>query len=113
MHIVVPVLVSGRRRWGYDVKGVPRYQAKVLFAKGNFWGRTMSAISTSSDPSSFSGFGGCSILAHAGPCDSSLGALRVGSRSAPPAHAPLAARRAVLWWSCISAEVRLGGAAAP
>jgi len=45
------------RRWGYDVKGVPRYDAKVLFAKGNFWGRTMSAISTSSDPSSYSGFG--------------------------------------------------------
>mmetsp|Transcript_5672 Transcript_5672/g.12543 ORF Transcript_5672/g.12543 Transcript_5672/m.12543 type:complete len:447 (-) Transcript_5672:645-1985(-) len=45
------------RRWGYDVKGVPRYNAKVLFAKGNFWGRTMSAISTSTDPSSYNGFG--------------------------------------------------------
>ena len=45
------------RRWGYDVKGVPRNQAKVLFAAGNFWGRTLSAISTSTDPSSHSGFG--------------------------------------------------------
>ena len=45
------------RRWGYDVKGVPRYQAKILFAEGNFWGRTMSAISTSSDESSYGGFG--------------------------------------------------------
>ncbi|KAJ9508493.1 hypothetical protein QJQ45_012019 [Haematococcus lacustris] len=45
------------RRWGYDVKGVPSGQAKVLFAKGNFWGRTLAAISSSTDPSSYSGFG--------------------------------------------------------
>ena len=37
----------GRRRWGYDVKGVPKNQAKVLFAKHNFWGRTLAAISSS------------------------------------------------------------------
>jgi ornithine--oxo-acid transaminase len=45
------------RRWGYDVKGVPENQAKILFARGNFWGRTMSAISSSTDPSSYRGFG--------------------------------------------------------
>ncbi|KXZ48305.1 hypothetical protein GPECTOR_29g8 [Gonium pectorale] len=45
------------RRWGYDVKGVPSNCAKVLFARGNFWGRTMSAISSSTDPSSYGGFG--------------------------------------------------------
>eukprot|EP00879_Flechtneria_rotunda_P000654 GHRR01000768.1.p1 GENE.GHRR01000768.1~~GHRR01000768.1.p1 ORF type:complete len:453 (+),score=108.72 GHRR01000768.1:129-1487(+) len=45
------------RRWGYDVKGVPQNQAKILFARGNFWGRTMSAISSSTDPSSYKGFG--------------------------------------------------------
>lgn len=45
------------RRWGYDVKGVPKDQAKVLFAAGNFWGRTLSAVSTSQDPSSYGGFG--------------------------------------------------------
>eukprot|EP00878_Enallax_costatus_P009186 GHUV01009603.1.p1 GENE.GHUV01009603.1~~GHUV01009603.1.p1 ORF type:complete len:239 (+),score=40.23 GHUV01009603.1:647-1363(+) len=45
------------RRWGYDVKGVPENQAKILFARGNFWGRTMSAISSSTDPSSYKGFG--------------------------------------------------------
>jgi acetylornithine/succinyldiaminopimelate/putrescine aminotransferase len=45
------------RRWGYDVKGVERYQAKVLFAANNFWGRTMAAISSSTDPSSFGGYG--------------------------------------------------------
>lgn len=45
------------RRWAYDVKGVPQNQAKVVFAKNNFWGRTMSAISSSTDPSSYNGFG--------------------------------------------------------
>lgn len=45
------------RRWGYDVKGVPKNQAKILFAQNNFWGRTLSAISSSTDPSSYEGFG--------------------------------------------------------
>jgi ornithine--oxo-acid transaminase len=45
------------RRWAYDVKGVKENQAKVVFAKGNFWGRTMAAISASNDPSSYTGFG--------------------------------------------------------
>lgn len=45
------------RRWGYDVKGIPQGKARVLFAKGNFWGRTLAAISTSDDPSSTTGFG--------------------------------------------------------
>ena len=39
------------------MKGVPRYQAKVLFAANNFWGRTMAAISSSTDPTSFGGYG--------------------------------------------------------
>ena len=45
------------RRWGYNVKGIPENQAKVIFAEGNFWGRTLAAISSSTDPSSFKGFG--------------------------------------------------------
>ncbi|MES2380566.1 MAG: ornithine--oxo-acid transaminase [Bacteroidota bacterium] len=45
------------RRWGYDVKGIAENQAEVIFAEGNFWGRTMAAISSSNDPSSFKGFG--------------------------------------------------------
>lgn len=45
------------RRWAYDVKGVKENQAKVVFAKGNFWGRTLAAISSSNDPSSYTGFG--------------------------------------------------------
>ncbi len=45
------------RRWAYDVKGVEKNKAKVVFAKGNFWGRTLAAISSSNDPNSFEGFG--------------------------------------------------------
>jgi ornithine--oxo-acid transaminase len=45
------------RRWAYDVKGVKENQAKLVFAKGNFMGRTLAVISASSDPSSYKGFG--------------------------------------------------------
>jgi ornithine--oxo-acid transaminase len=45
------------RRWGYDVKGIPANQAKIIFAEGNFWGRTLAAISSSTDPLSRTGFG--------------------------------------------------------
>uniref|UniRef100_A0A7N4V3T9 Ornithine aminotransferase n=1 Tax=Sarcophilus harrisii TaxID=9305 RepID=A0A7N4V3T9_SARHA len=45
------------RRWAYTVKGIPKYKAKIIFAAGNFWGRTMSAISSSTDPTSYDGFG--------------------------------------------------------
>lgn len=45
------------RRWGYQVKGIPDNQAKIVFAEGNFWGRTLAAISSSTDSSSYQGFG--------------------------------------------------------
>ena len=45
------------RRWGYTVKGIAENQARIIFVEGNFWGRTMSAISSSTDPSSYSQFG--------------------------------------------------------
>ena len=45
------------RRWAYSVKGVPGNKAKVIFAEGNFWGRTLAAISASTDPSSYKDFG--------------------------------------------------------
>jgi len=45
------------RKWGYQVKGIPDNQAKIVFARNNFWGRTLAAISASTDPSSYSGFG--------------------------------------------------------
>ncbi len=45
------------RRWAYTKKGVPENKAKIIFAEGNFWGRTLAAISSSNDPSSYKGFG--------------------------------------------------------
>ncbi len=45
------------RKWAYEVKGVPTNQAKIIFVSGNFWGRTLAAISSSTDPSSTTGFG--------------------------------------------------------
>lgn len=45
------------RKWAYEVKGVPDGQAKVVFAEHNFWGRTLAAISASSDPSARRHFG--------------------------------------------------------
>ncbi|XP_054625543.1 ornithine aminotransferase, mitochondrial isoform X2 [Dunckerocampus dactyliophorus] len=45
------------RKWAYNVKGIPTNKAKIIFANGNFWGRTLAAISSSTDPSSYEGFG--------------------------------------------------------
>lgn len=45
------------RKWAYEVKGVPSNRAKIVFVTGNFWGRTMAAISSSTDSSSTKGFG--------------------------------------------------------
>ena len=38
------------RKWGYEVKKIPRFQAEIIVADGNFHGRTISIISFSSDP---------------------------------------------------------------
>jgi len=45
------------RKWAYTVKGIPDNQAKIIFAEGNFHGRTMAAISASTDPECRDGFG--------------------------------------------------------
>jgi ornithine--oxo-acid transaminase len=45
------------RHWAYRVKGVAENQAKMVFVQGNFWGRTLAAISSSTDPSSYRDFG--------------------------------------------------------
>jgi ornithine--oxo-acid transaminase len=45
------------RRWAYEKKGVAANEAVILFPEGNFWGRTIAAISSSSDPSSYQNFG--------------------------------------------------------
>ena len=45
------------RKWGYIKKGIPNNKARIIFVKGNFWGRTLAAISSSDDPTSYEGFG--------------------------------------------------------
>ncbi|NJL15510.1 MAG: ornithine--oxo-acid transaminase [Microscillaceae bacterium] len=38
------------RKWAYQVKGIPQNEAIILFAENNFWGRSLAAVSSSSDP---------------------------------------------------------------
>jgi len=38
------------RKWAYRVKGVPRYQAEIITAAGNFHGRTISIVTFSTEP---------------------------------------------------------------
>jgi ornithine--oxo-acid transaminase len=45
------------RKWAYEVKGIQDQKAKVIFASGNFWGRTLAAVSSSTDPSCRNHFG--------------------------------------------------------
>ena len=45
------------RKWGYLKKRIPENKARIIFASGNFWGRTLAAISSSDDPSSYKDFG--------------------------------------------------------
>lgn len=45
------------RKWGYQVKGIGKNKAKIIFVSGNFWGRTLAAISSSNDPLSRNDFG--------------------------------------------------------
>jgi len=44
------------RKWGYQKKKIPPGKAGVVFVEGNFWGRTLAAISTSCDPTNYSEF---------------------------------------------------------
>lgn len=45
------------RKWAYTVKGIPDNEAKIIVAIDNFMGRTIAAVSASTDPSSYKGFG--------------------------------------------------------
>lgn len=45
------------RRWGVEVKGVPRNTAEIIVCEGNFAGRTTTIISFSSEASYRAGFG--------------------------------------------------------
>ncbi|WP_425589756.1 ornithine--oxo-acid transaminase [Fictibacillus fluitans] len=53
----VETAIKTVRRWAYDVKGVPANQAEVIACEGNFHGRTMTAVSMSSDQEYKRGFG--------------------------------------------------------
>merc|ERR1712070_82981 len=45
------------RKWGYERKGIPPNQATVVFANNNFWGRSIAAVSSSTDPTCYHNFG--------------------------------------------------------
>ena len=45
------------RRWGYVKKGIPEDQAIIICCEGNFHGRTISIVSMSNDPDSYSQYG--------------------------------------------------------
>ncbi|HJV32308.1 MAG TPA: ornithine--oxo-acid transaminase [Bacillales bacterium] len=53
----VETAFKAARRWAYDVKGVADNQAEIIACIGNFHGRTMTAVSLSSDPEYQRGFG--------------------------------------------------------
>ncbi|WP_257346800.1 ornithine--oxo-acid transaminase [Pseudalkalibacillus decolorationis] len=53
----VETAVKTARRWAYDKKGVPENHAEIISCEGNFHGRTMTAVSLSSDPENKRGFG--------------------------------------------------------
>lgn len=53
----VETAVKAARRWAYDVKGVKENKAEIIACEGNFHGRTMTAVSLSSEAEYQRGFG--------------------------------------------------------
>ncbi|MGM0873200.1 MAG: ornithine--oxo-acid transaminase [Bacillota bacterium] len=53
----VETAIKAVRRWGYQVKGIADNQAEIIACVGNFHGRTMTAVSLSSDEEYRKGFG--------------------------------------------------------
>ncbi|QKY70269.1 ornithine--oxo-acid transaminase [Lentibacillus sp. CBA3610] len=53
----VETAIKAARRWGYDKKGIAGDQAEIIACEDNFHGRTMSAVSLSSDPDNKRGYG--------------------------------------------------------
>lgn len=53
----VETALKAMRRWGYEKRGIPDGEAKVIVAEGNFHGRTITMVSLSTDPSSYRGYG--------------------------------------------------------
>ncbi len=46
----VETAIKLARKWAYRVKGVPRHQAEIITAQGNFHGRTTTIVSFSTEP---------------------------------------------------------------
>ncbi|WP_183096051.1 ornithine--oxo-acid transaminase [Nocardioides stalactiti] len=53
----VETAIKVSRKWGYEVKGVPADQARIIVASGNFHGRTTTIVGFSDDPDARDGFG--------------------------------------------------------
>lgn len=53
----VETAIKAARRWAYDVKGIEDNQAEIIACVGNFHGRTMTAVSLSSEEEYKRGFG--------------------------------------------------------
>ena len=53
----VETAIKLARRWGYEIKGIPENQAKIIVCANNFHGRTSTVISFSTDPSAYTKFG--------------------------------------------------------
>lgn len=53
----VETAIKAARRWAYDVKGVEENKAEIIGCNGNFHGRTMTAVSLSSEAEYKRGFG--------------------------------------------------------
>jgi ornithine--oxo-acid transaminase len=53
----VETAVKLARKWAYQVKKIPRHQAEIIVASGNFHGRTVTIVSFSTEPSYRDDFG--------------------------------------------------------
>jgi ornithine--oxo-acid transaminase len=53
----VETAIKVARKWGYQVKGVPKDRAEIIVCAGNFHGRTVTIVGFSTDPASREGFG--------------------------------------------------------
>jgi ornithine--oxo-acid transaminase len=53
----VETAIKAARKWGYTRKGIPEGQAEIIACANNFHGRTITAISCSTEPQYKEGFG--------------------------------------------------------
>ena len=53
----VETVIKAVRKWGYQVKGIPKDKAEIIVCANNFHGRTITIVGFSTDPTARSGFG--------------------------------------------------------